>query len=53
VLRTGFGVVKKWAIAKNGSWMFTSNVDGQLQRAGFSPKQIHECHGFIQQFPWS
>jgi NAD-dependent SIR2 family protein deacetylase len=30
-----------------GSFVFTSNVDGQFQKAGFSEKQILECHGSI------
>ena len=28
-------------------WVFTSNVDGQFQRAGFPPDQIVEVHGSI------
>lgn len=28
-------------------FIFTSNVDGQFQKTGFSPKQIYECHGSI------
>ena len=32
---------------KNGVSVFTSNVDGQFQRAGFDPACIHECHGSI------
>jgi NAD-dependent SIR2 family protein deacetylase len=47
VPHAGFGILKKWADAKNGSWVFTSNVDGQFQKAGFSSDQIHECHGSI------
>ncbi|WP_367889728.1 NAD-dependent deacetylase [Burkholderia sp. S171] len=27
--------------------MFTSNVDGQFQKAGFTEERIHECHGSI------
>jgi NAD-dependent SIR2 family protein deacetylase len=27
--------------------VFTSNVDGQFQKAGFDPNQIYECHGSI------
>ncbi len=27
--------------------MFTSNVDGQFQRAGFAEERISECHGSI------
>ncbi len=32
-----------------GMAVFTSNVDGQFQRAGFTPPQVpvHECHGSI------
>lgn len=30
-----------------GLFVFTSNVDGQFQKAGFSSKQVHECHGSI------
>ena len=29
------------------SFVFTSNVDGQFQLAGFDPHQIAECHGSI------
>lgn len=43
----GFGFLKKWADAKKGSWVFTSNVVGKFQKAGFSSEQIHECHGSI------
>ena len=31
----------------HGAFVFTSNVDGQFQKAGFSEKQILECHGSI------
>lgn len=31
----------------NGMFVFTSNVDGQFQKAGFSSRQVHECHGSI------
>ena len=30
-----------------GCFVFTSNVDGQFQKAGFDPALIHECHGSI------
>src|SRR5436305_9987595 len=30
-----------------GYFVFTSNVDGQFQKAGFAPTQIVECHGSI------
>merc|ERR1711933_397951 len=28
-------------------FIFTSNVDGQFQQAGFSWDRIHECHGSL------
>jgi NAD-dependent SIR2 family protein deacetylase len=31
----------------HGAFVFTSNVDGQFQRAGFDDGQIVECHGSI------
>ena len=30
-----------------GAFVFTSNVDGQFQKAGFDDSKIHECHGSI------
>ena len=30
-----------------GSFVFTSNVDGQFQKAGFTEDQVYECHGSI------
>jgi NAD-dependent SIR2 family protein deacetylase len=30
-----------------GSFVFTSNVDGQFQQAGFTEEQVLECHGSI------
>lgn len=30
-----------------GAFVFTSNVDGQFQRAGFTQEQVVECHGSI------
>jgi len=32
---------------KYGAFIFTSNVDGQFQKAGFREDQIMECHGSI------
>jgi NAD-dependent SIR2 family protein deacetylase len=32
---------------KHGSFIFTSNVDGQFQKAGFKDEQVMECHGSI------
>jgi NAD-dependent SIR2 family protein deacetylase len=44
----GFARLKKWAARMRwGAFVYTSNVDGQFQRAGFDPKRIVECHGAI------
>ena len=44
----GFGILKRWVDAMPlGARVFTSNVDGQFQKAGFAPEQLHECHGSI------
>ena len=44
----GFSLLKHWGEKmKHGISVFTSNVDGQFQIAGFSPAQINECHGSI------
>jgi NAD-dependent SIR2 family protein deacetylase len=44
----GFAILHRWAErALNGSFVFTSNVDGQFQKAGFHEEQMHECHGSI------
>ena len=46
----GFHILKKWAKDKEyGAFVFTSNVDGQFQKAGFDPRTIYECHGSIHQ----
>ena len=34
----------------HGYFVFTSNVDGQFQKAGFEPEQLVECHGSIHHF---
>ncbi len=44
----GFALLRGWAEAKPGGYfVFTSNVDGQFQKAGFAEERIHECHGSI------
>lgn len=44
----GFIILKRWADAMpKGYSIYTSNVDGQFQKAGFSANHIHECHGSI------
>lgn len=45
---TGFEILKRWGKAKKfGAWVFTSNIDGQFQKAGFDPAFVEECHGSI------
>jgi len=44
----GFQILKGWAERSfMGSWVYTSNVDGAFQKAGFAESQVHECHGSI------
>jgi NAD-dependent SIR2 family protein deacetylase len=44
----GFEILKEWAARMPvGARIFTSNVDGQFQRAGFSDDIIAEVHGSI------
>jgi NAD-dependent SIR2 family protein deacetylase len=44
----GFAILRKWSEqVPLGHWIFTSNVDGQFQKAGFSEEHINECHGSI------
>jgi len=44
----GFELLNRWTHETPlGSWVFTSNVDGQFQKAGFDPARIYECHGSI------
>lgn len=44
----GFAILKRWTDATDvGSFVFTSNVDGQFQAAGFAADRIAECHGSI------
>jgi NAD-dependent SIR2 family protein deacetylase len=44
----GFGRLLAWGQSKRrGYFVFTSNVDGQFQRAGFDGDRIVECHGSI------
>lgn len=48
---SAFRQLKEIADLKPGGYfIFTSNVDGQFQKAGFSPDQIEECHGSIHHF---
>jgi NAD-dependent SIR2 family protein deacetylase len=44
----GFALLQEWASRSPGGYfVFTSNVDGQFQKAGFPEERIHECHGSL------
>ena len=44
----GFSILKKWGESKkNGYFVFTSNVDGHFQKAGFPEDRVVECHGSL------
>jgi NAD-dependent SIR2 family protein deacetylase len=44
----GFDILQRWAgDLEHGSFVFTSNVDGHFQQAGFSRDRVIECHGSI------
>ena len=44
-----YQILKHAKQKKSGYFVFTSNVDGQFQKAGFANDQIEECHGSIQE----
>ena len=47
----GFSILKEWADRMPaGAFVYTSNVDGHFQRAGFDPDRVLEVHGSIH---WS
>jgi NAD-dependent SIR2 family protein deacetylase len=42
----GFGILRRWAERlKHNVGVYTSNVDGAFQKAGFSPDCVMEVHG--------
>lgn len=44
----GFRLLREIAAAlEHGAFVFTSNVDGHFQKAGFAADRVHECHGSI------
>ena len=44
----GYAILREIAAQKDhGAFVFTSNVDGQFQKAGFEPNRIVECHGSL------
>ncbi|OQY03347.1 MAG: NAD-dependent deacetylase [Bacteroidetes bacterium 4572_117] len=47
----GFEIMLDWAKNKTyGYYVYTSNVDGQFQKAGFDDEAIDEVHGSIHHF---
>lgn len=46
VPHAGFDVLRRWSRTRD-TWVFTSNVDGQFQRAGFADDRVAEVHGSI------
>ncbi len=50
----GFRILREICDKKpDGYFAFTSNVDGQFQKAGFDREKIVECHGSIHSFQCS
>jgi NAD-dependent SIR2 family protein deacetylase len=48
VPHAGFRILRRWIEERSlPSFVFTSNVDGQFQKAGFDPERIVELHGSI------
>lgn len=44
----GYRILWRWAQEKpHGAFVYTSNVDGLFQKAGFREERITECHGSI------
>ncbi|HEV3205032.1 MAG TPA: Sir2 family NAD-dependent protein deacetylase, partial [Gemmataceae bacterium] len=45
----GFRILLSWAKRmKHGGFVYTSNVDGHFQKAGFSPDRVLEIHGSVE-----
>lgn len=44
----GFAILRRWSEPKpSGGFVFTSNVDGHFQRAGFDEERVCEVHGSL------
>lgn len=44
----GFGLLQDWGATRlHGMFVFTSNVDGQFQKANYDPARLVEVHGSI------
>ena len=47
----GYSIIKDWINKFNlEHFVFTSNVDGHFQKAGFEKNKIYECHGSLNKF---
>ena len=45
----GFQILRRWAARmSHGHFVYTSNVDGHFQRAGFAEERIVEVHGTLR-----
>lgn len=49
----GFTIIFNWALLKKEFFVFTSNVDGQFEKAGFPDSNVVECHGSIHHYQCS
>lgn len=48
IAHPGYRILRQWiSVPKFGGFVFTSNVDGQFEGAGFAPDSMVECHGSI------
>lgn len=48
VPHAGFDILQRWSLRMpRGHFVFTSNVDGQFQKAGFAEEYVVERHGSI------
>jgi NAD-dependent SIR2 family protein deacetylase len=44
----GYALLKRWAArTAHGAFVFTSNVDGHFQAAGYDESSVLECHGTL------
>ncbi len=44
----GFRILRRWGeTLKHGCFVFTSNVDGAFEKAGYDVNRIVECHGSL------
>nr|VFK31601.1 MAG: NAD-dependent protein deacetylase, SIR2 family [Candidatus Kentron sp. MB]VFK75877.1 MAG: NAD-dependent protein deacetylase, SIR2 family [Candidatus Kentron sp. MB] len=43
----GFHILRHWITEAGSRFVFTSNVDGQFQKAGYTEDEIVECHGSL------